>query len=211
MKIVISGPAGAGKTTLARALAAHTGLPLIEEGLSAIYQAKGAFRELAARPQTPPKLIEQALLRWMSACFDWLDERDRRYRQSDGFIADRWEADLLGVWLRVFTRYRPDTATLRIHRMMLERAATLDLAVVLPWRETPAETLNEQGLSRQQSASLSLMSGSLLHGLIAPCEGLTKLFIPADVDDLPARLARVLAAVEELQRRHDAGEEAVAR
>ncbi len=211
MRIVISGPAGSGKTTLARALAAHTGLPLIDEGLSAIYQAKGAFRELAARPQTPPKLIEQALLRWMSACFDWLDERDRQYRQAGSFIADRWEADLLGVWLRVFTRYRPDTATLRIHRMMLERAATLDLAIVLPWRDIAVEAVNEQGLRRQQSASLGLMAGSLLHGLIATCEGVTKLYLAADASDLPARMSRVLEAMDTLSRSRSTGESAAAR
>jgi adenylate kinase family enzyme len=211
MKIVISGPAGSGKTTLARALAAHTGLPLIEEGLSAIYQAKAAFRELAARPQTPPKLIEQALLRWMSACFDWLDERDRQYRQAGGFIADRWEADLLGVWLRVFTRYRPDTATLRIRQRMLERAATLDLVVVLPWRETTVEAVNEQGLRRQQSASLGLMAGSLLHGLIAPCEAVTKLYLAADGSDLSARMSRVLEAMATLAQSRIADQEALAR
>lgn len=87
-RIVISGPVGAGKTTLAHALAERLGIPVIAENRAVLLGHLRAWRQLRADPQRQDER-GPALQRLFETFFHWAEERDRLYRAHEAFVADR--------------------------------------------------------------------------------------------------------------------------
>ena len=85
MKIAISGSAGIGKTTLAKALATRLGVDFIAEGYEPMFDRPGRFHgDFAGLTQVIRQILETK---------HTLEQR------AGSFVADRCPADLMRLWL----------------------------------------------------------------------------------------------------------------
>lgn len=187
MRIALSGAAGIGKTTLARRLAEHFGVPLLDENLAGVVRAFNAERP--ADPGANQARVDAC----RSACLDWLDRREADYRTLPGFVEDRCAIDILFRWLleNLSDRDNAQTQTLMQRTRLL--LAPLD-AVIVPPLTLTGETHNEQGLARAGSFSRLLRAQSLALGLATQLVEPERLIrIPEDCATPVARLQFVLA------------------
>ncbi len=119
-RIALSGSAGTGKTTLGRALAAHLGLPFLEEGMRARLEAGLDLHTLA-----PPALAELIEELWA--------EQDAAERAADGgFVADRSSLDYAAFWLH-YGLYHDEPSTERFVERMAAAARRYDGIALCPW------------------------------------------------------------------------------
>ena len=108
MRIAVSGSAGTGKTTLARALGARLGLPVIGEGMREYLERTGV--DLHALGHAEFRALVKGL---------WEERRTAEaeaIRAAGGFVADRAGVDFAAFWM--FYRFaREETET---EQMMAE-------------------------------------------------------------------------------------------
>ncbi len=199
LRIGVSGPAGAGKTTLVKALAADLSLPIIEEGLRALYDAQVAYHHASRTPGTPPEVQKRALANWMQTYFDWCDARQAAYAQHPDFVADRWELDLFGYWLHAFVQHNTFDDTRRLHEIFLQRSREFDLFVMLPVGDFEAEERNEVGLKRQTSYNRSVVTHSSFTGLLFQVPGSAPRYVPLAVEPVEKRVADIVEIARALR------------
>ena len=199
LRIAVSGPAGAGKTTLVKALAAELSLPIIDEGLRALYDAQVALHQASRTPGTPPDVQRRALTNWMKTYFDWCDVRGAAYSQHPDFVADRWELDLFSYWLHAFVQYNTYDDTRRLHEIFLERSREFDLFVMLPVGTFDVEEHNEVGLRRQTSHNRSVLTQSSFTGLLFQVPGSAPRYAPLLVESVERRLADIVEIARTLR------------
>lgn len=200
LKIVISGAVGSGKTTLAHALGKKLALPVLPENMAALYQALGVYRQAMKMPNAT-KASKNDKAQLLMRCFaDWVNERRALYTQHRGFIADRWEADLLDLWLKLFADLPCDDQTMQLLGDMRKKAEQFDCAVMLPPGTYQADTQNEDGLGRRQTANLTLLSTLVTGGLHRQCPGLVTLYLSPKVAALDDRVSAVLAFAHKHQK-----------
>jgi hypothetical protein len=139
---------------------------------------------------------------------DWADERKRLYSVHNGFVADRWEADLLSNWLNVFpgSRYcRIDEKTVKLLEDMRIKARTFSFAIVLPPQKNVLEDRNEEGLRREQSFSFRIMRSLLTSALVRQCPGLPIVSVPSQPFLVEERVSRIESAIQKTPTFGDVG------
>jgi hypothetical protein len=181
LRIAISGPAGAGKTTLANALGEALSLPVLPENLETIYARRSAFLKSQAPPAASESQQWAAVWAWMDSHFEWCEAHAARVANLPGFVADRWEMDIMSNWVRVFSAHDANEKTRRLHQLWQERAKTYDLVVVLPVSGFEVELRNDTGMKRRLNMTVQLLAHTVVAGLatlIQPSEKV--LHIPQD-------------------------------
>lgn len=199
LRIAVSGPAGAGKTTLVKALAGELSLPILNEDLLGLYEAQVAFQRIAAAADTTIDLQRSALETWKKSFFDWCDARELAYAQHPDFVADRWELDIFGYWLHAFVQIDTYEDTRRLQELFLRRGAQFNLLVMLPVGDFPVEARNEDGLKRQTSYNRSVLTQSSFTGLLSQVPGSMTTYAPLAVEPVEKRVADIVRLVEKLQ------------
>lgn len=197
-RIAISGPAGAGKTTLANALGEALSLPVLPENLETIYARRRAFLDSQAPPAAPESRQWAAVWAWMDSHFEWCEAHAGRTADLPGFVADRWEMDIMSNWIRVFSAHDANDKTRRLHHIWQERAKFYDLVVVLPVSSFEIEPRNDAGMKRRLNMTVQLMAHAVVAGLatlIQPAEKV--LHIPQDTS-VAERIDLVIARLRTL-------------
>ena len=202
-RIALSGPVGAGKSTLAQALSQRLALPLIPEGFAGVHAEVIRRARLRREPGVSEASLQAADRAAMGAFIEWMRGRERAYAERDGFVADRWEVDLLDAWLKLFAHLSPDSQTTAILRRMRVVAGRLDLVVLLPPPAFEVERFNDAGLPRKPGFSLKLQAYAMTSGLLRQCENLQVVALPSG-QTVAARVeavVRALAARDPASRR----------
>jgi len=177
-RIVFSGSAGTGKSTLARALAGRLGVPYIEEGIRPRVE-RGLKLYLLDESQ------RRDLIREL-----WEEQRAAQDAAPGGFVADRSAVDYAAFWLHYgLTDAQEETEAFLAE---MERAASMESRVVLcPWGVLPLEADGVRSTNPWlQLRYQALVEG--MHGRMTPEARLVR--VPAH-DDLEARLAFVLERI----------------
>ena len=119
MKIAVSGCAGVGKSTLAGALAAALGVPLIPEQYDPLFDQPGKFMRSVGSVLVPDF---QSILS---------NKRSQEIRYGD-FVTDRCPIDLFHLWMmRGLGRLEDKTAD--FHDACRDYVQDYDLVVIPPW------------------------------------------------------------------------------
>lgn len=177
-RIALSGSAGTGKTTLARALAARLDLPYIEEG----------FRERVKRGLKMYKLDERQRRELMRDM--WEEQRERELAATEGFVSDRSCVDFAAFWLHYDLMDAVDD-TREFMEFMGAEVERVDLILLCPWGVLPLEP---DGV-RSTNPWLQLRYQSLLEGMHLRYTPAEKLVRVPETDDLERRLEAVSAAL----------------
>lgn len=198
MRIALSGPAGAGKTALANALSAELELPIVQEGLVPVYNARVAYTQMTKIGNATYSDVLRVFDQWKASYFRWCEDRALIYaRHNSGFIADRWELDALGLWLHAFVQHDTFDETNRLRDIFMNRARSMDLVVVLPVGNFPAGETNEDGLRRNSIHNRSLLTQFSFTGMLSLMPASVKRYAPLQVEPVEKRMADIVAMLRE--------------
>lgn len=175
-RIAISGSAGTGKTTLARALADKLQVPYLEEEFR-------RRREAGLDPHDLNREEHRALI------MELYDEALADARTPEkGFVQDRCPLDFLAFWLH-YGFWGEETKSEQLFERVRDDLDHYDQIIVLPWG---AIDISADGI-RATNRWLQLKYQSLFEGLahrLAPAGML--LWVPTDVTVLEDRLTFVV-------------------
>jgi nicotinamide riboside kinase len=174
-RIAISGSAGVGKSTLARALADRLGVPYIGEGMREYLERTGAnLHDLG------PDGVRSVVLAL------WEERKAAEAAARDGFVADRSSYDFGAFWL-YYHFAAPDRDTERLFSETLA-PGRYDRVYVLPWGRIPLVADGVRSTNPWTQLHLQLL-----------LEGVLRMHAPDAVEvgavGLDARVAEVLASL----------------
>ena len=179
-RIAVTGSAGVGKSTLARAVSDRLGVPLVDEGMRRRLEAGLDLRALG-RDGLRDLLLE--LFAEMMA------DTQAATAEAGGFVADRASLDVAAFWL--YYGFGHDAAaTADLISRVRDTVELYDLIVILPWGALPLQ----DDRIRTANPWLQLHYHAVIDGLLARWAART-LAIPAQCVALDDRVARVTAAL----------------
>jgi hypothetical protein len=198
LRIVVSGPVGSGKTTLARALAEHFGLRFLGEPMAALVRAETAFRGLRRTLGAPREQVAAALQACEAAYRACIAERAALYAMPGGFVADRWEVDLLDFWLVAVAPYGDDSPTADFLADMQRKARGFSAFVMLPLRRPASQTegSNEHALRRNLKFGPSLLNWTVSLGLVRNFTDLPVVLAAEATGPIGSRVGEVAQLIE---------------
>ncbi|MEI6239099.1 MAG: hypothetical protein WCR51_01800 [Planctomycetia bacterium] len=194
LRIAISGPNASGKTTLAKAISKKFAIPMIEEDLGVLFGAQKKLDQLRSQ-SAPQEEVKSALGRWQECFFEWAKSREAAYSKYDSFVADRWEADLLDIWLVLMRRLENiDPQTVRLVRHLKAVAARMSFAILMPIAKPLSDVPNDAGLVRVASFSNRLLNSMTTAGIIFSLPNLNVLRMPAGLSSTDDQIKIVESA-----------------
>ncbi len=179
LRIAFSGSAGTGKTTLAKAVAEHLGLPYIEEG----------FRKRVDQGLILYKMNDAQRRDLMRDL--WREQLEQELAAAEGFVSDRSSVDFAAFWLH-YALTDAESETAEFMAEMERETERTDRIVLCPWGVLP---LVADGV-RSTNPWLQLRYHALLAGMhqrLSPPEKLLRL--PESTTEFDERLKFVLAAL----------------
>lgn len=192
LKLAISGPTGSGKTTLAKALADKLGLPVLPEDMADTIQKEQVFRQLKKTGTTEKLVLDQALAAWAQSHVDWFKRRANKYAETPGFVADRWEADLLDTWLIKLGSQVNEKYTEALYNSMRNQSRRMDFVIMLPFQPAMGGERNDEGHKRAGGFAARLTKTVMTRGLIQQCPGLKVIDLPVFNWSVEERAEQVL-------------------
>ncbi len=198
-RIVISGPNASGKSTLANAIGEKFQVPVIAEGYVPIIAAKMRYQTLR-KDGAPEADVLHAKKAWINAFIRWVKQREAEYEKLPAFVADRWEADLLDMWL-VFMRNETDLdpLTLQFVKNLYARAKGMDLVIIMPISAPLPGEKNDADIVRNGTLTNRLLNSMVTTGIILNIPNLRVLKIPSVSMSVDERLALVEKAVSDMK------------
>ncbi len=177
-RIAISGSAGVGKSTLARALAAELGVPYLPEGMREYLEGGGPDLH-----QLGHEGIRALVLRL------WNERREAEARAASGFVADRSSYDFASFWLFYLFAEPADPVTEAYFAETMS-PDRYDLVALLPWGCLPIEA---DGV-RNTNPWVQLHTHFLIDGMVRRCAPRVH---AVQATDLRGRLAEMVALVSQ--------------
>lgn len=203
LKIALSGFSGTGKTSLAKALGHRLELPVIPEEMLTLANADRAL--VIAQAENRFAELPDAIQALINAFVHWDNGRSEAYAQRQGYIADRWEADLLDWWLARFGKgsYPVDQVTATLFGNFQKKAADLDYVILMPLLRPFSRDANDEGNKRGGSMTTQLLNTTLTRGLIVSFTQLPIISLPSQPLGIDERVDYVLKAIAAHQSRRN--------
>jgi len=151
MRIGIVGAAGTGKTTLAKGLSVHLGVPLVPDTIQAVLRDRGRDSWRGVDPGDRRRIREEALRRKIAAEAD-----------LEAFVSDRTSVDYLAYWLQNQSESEERHVNQAFLDLCRDNAARFDVFVHLPYRAEVA-----WAVGRNQDPIHNLKVAAHKRGLIA--------------------------------------------
>tara|TARA_R110002072_G_scaffold225304_2_gene382453 strand:+ start:390 stop:977 length:588 start_codon:yes stop_codon:yes gene_type:complete len=184
LKVAISGCAGIGKTTLARDLAKHFDVALIDETYECFFNENGSFI-------SSQKLLQQRI-------FDVLHDKHKCEETAGSFISDRCPIDLFNLWLsRGYAKNQK--RTLKLSQYCRDYLNKYDYVIVLPWGSIPLQQIKDNDDSRKRVMNLWIQfhNHSVIIGLCQQWVPSTKLLpVSGNIKSHKERLELVIKLLE---------------
>ncbi|AMO22151.1 hypothetical protein UC35_03685 [Ramlibacter tataouinensis] len=192
---------GSGKTTLVSALAAHWGVPALAEGMAPLVNAETRFRRLRQKTAVTQEELKPAVQSCVKAYRQCVAAREQAYRRPGGFVADRWEADLMDFWLVTMAPHADDRVTGEFLYEVQRKSEQLSAIVILPLRRPGvAEDRNEMEMRRNLKFSGTLLNWLVTSALARQFTKVPVLFVTNEAASVQERVQQVEHLLREAQR-----------
>lgn len=186
MKIAISGTAGIGKTTLAKALAENLELGFIDENYEAFFEKKRAMRQ---KPVVAVEIFHSVF-----------SHKQTLENDLKTFVTDRCPLDLFHLWL-IERLGDMDKRTEEFHTLCFDAAQVYDYVILPPWGSIELKQIENPTNQKRR-----VMNGWVQLKNHATISGYAHLWLaPEKIIQLPASLnkleQRIDYIINEIQRR----------
>jgi len=179
--VALSGSAGTGKTTLAKALAARWQVPYLDEGMRRRLEAGLDLHALSPDG-------------FRALNLELRDEQEQREREAlrthGGFVADRSALDYAAFWL-VYRFVDDEAVTEQVMRAAAHQAERYDAIVLVPWGVLPLVHDGVRSTNRWRQRHFQATVEGLLRREIEP----GRLLEMPGIDGVSERVDWVLARV----------------